>query len=330
MKVFITIDTEEDDWGVYRSTGSTTDNILLLPLLQDLFDRYGAVPTYLINYPVAQDSRARSLLSGFFEKGRCDLGTHCHPWNTPPFEEEIGESASMLCNLPYDLVMKKIETLHEAIRNSFFIEPRCFRAGRWGFGPGAAKAIHHLGYEVDTSVTPFVNWEKQDGPNFSKSPNDAYRFNPDDILSIQTDGPMLEVPPTIGFHQRATKLCSFFYRNILANPLAQWKIIGLLERMNILNFCWLSPELFDSREMIRLAQRHQTRTSFLNMSFHSTSLLPGKSPFVRNAEELGNFLKRIEEFLQFAANQGFIFAPLSDSLKLFPNKSKLLNPAPVS
>jgi hypothetical protein len=318
MVLYITIDVEEDDWGEYRAGGYTTNNIEQIPLLQEIFDRYGAVPTYLISYAVAKDRRAVNILSNIVDQGKGEIGTHCHPWNTPPFEEKLDSYHSMLCNLQTELVEKKIYNLHRGIYSIFKKAPVCFRAGRWGFGPAAAKTIHSLGYEVDTSVTPFVDWTKQGGPNFSKSPYDAYRFNPDDILSIQRDGLLLEVPPTFGFYQKAIKLCGFLYQKIQAGSLARWKLIGLLDRLHILNFRWLSPEFFDGQEMIRLAKSLQKQTSFLNMSFHSTALLPGSSPFVRDGEELRNFLKRIEDFLEFAVNQGYTFVPLSASLKLFP------------
>jgi hypothetical protein len=318
MVLYITIDAEEDDWGEYRTGGCTTNNIEQISLLQKIFDRYGAVPTYLISYAVAKDRRAVDILSNIVDQGKGEIGAHCHPWNTPPFEEKLDSYHSMLCNLHPDLVEKKIYNLHRGICSAFKKAPLCFRAGRWGFGPAAAKAIYSLGYEVDTSVTPFVDWTIQGGPNFSESPHDIYRFNPKDILSMQQDGSLLEVPPTIGFYQRGKKLCSFIRRKILAGHLAQWKLIGLLEWLNIVNFRWLSPELSDDREMIRLASNQSRKISSLNMSFHSTTLLPGASPFVRNEDELRAFLKRIEGFLQFAAKQGFAFAPLSNALKLYP------------
>ena len=55
--------------------------------------------------------------------------------------------------------------------------------------------------------------------------------------------------------------------------------------------------------------------SFLNMTFHSTSLLPGKSPFIRNDHEFHNFFEKIEMFLQFAVDNGLKFSPLSDALE---------------
>lgn len=83
IKVFMTIDTEEDSWGDFRKTHNPVGNVYRIPLLQELFDRYGAVPTYLINWPVVMDEKARDILKKIYDDGRCEIGTHCHPWNTP-------------------------------------------------------------------------------------------------------------------------------------------------------------------------------------------------------------------------------------------------------
>ena len=103
MKLIVTIDTEEDNWGSYNPTGNTVENIGYIRELQELFDKYDVKPTYLLTYPVATDDNSVSLLRGVMERGGCEIGTHCHPWNTPPFKEQTGPKNSMLCNLPSNL-----------------------------------------------------------------------------------------------------------------------------------------------------------------------------------------------------------------------------------
>ena len=99
MKLVITVDTEEDNWGDYRPTGWTLENIARLPALQRLFDDFNAQPTYLITYPVATDENAAAILGELLQAGTCEIGAHCHPWNTPPFEEPNTTVNTMLCNL---------------------------------------------------------------------------------------------------------------------------------------------------------------------------------------------------------------------------------------
>lgn len=316
VKVFITIDTEEDCWGEYSSTHNPVNNIFCLPILQDIFDHYGAVPTYLINYPVVNDRKAVSVLHDIHERGRCEIATHCHPWNTPPFEETINKYNSMICNLPEKLIMNKLEVLHEAIVHRFQVSPICFRSGRYAFSPSVARSIHKLGYRVDTSVTPFLDWSGDNGPSFVDVSAKNYYFDPADILREKGDGQLLEVTPSIGFIQKNEIFCNVIRKLLLRKHVSLLHLQGILDRLRWLNLRWLSPEVCTGSEMVYFSKRLMERGHpFLNMFFHSTNLLPGKSPFVQNQQELDVFLERIETFLQFAVEEGLIFAGLSDSLE---------------
>src|SRR5688500_10239061 len=102
--VFITIDTEEDFWGVFQAENNPVENVSEVPAVQRIFDRFGAIPTYLVNWPVVSDRKAVTVIRRIADDGRCEVGTHCHPWNTPPYEEELGAVNSMLSNLPPSLV----------------------------------------------------------------------------------------------------------------------------------------------------------------------------------------------------------------------------------
>jgi len=314
VRFFITIDTEEDDWGEFRSSGFSVENIGIIPRLQALFDRYGAIPTYLITYPVVTSDAARAVFADILARNRCEIGAHCHPWNTPPFEEEISARHSMICNLPYSTVVKKIAVLQNAITDSFGVAPVCFRSGRWGFGPNVAIAIHKLGFRIDTSVTPFVDWTDDAGPDYRTAPFLSYRFSPSNIQSVAADGGLLEVPATIGFLQQNYELCRrvIKWRRIAS----RLRVMGALEELGLLNLRWLSPELSSGEEMVALAKTALlARASCLNMTFHSTTLLPGKSPYVSTQAALESFLGKIEMVLRFAAHEGLVFSPLSAALE---------------
>lgn len=317
VKVAITIDTEEDLWGEYLPAPSPVKNIEAIPLVQDLFDAYGAAPTYLVNYPVVIDDDASRLLQSILEKGRCELGVHCHPWNTPPYEGERGESTTMLCNLEDRTVRNKMENLHEAFVSRFGMMPLSFRAGRWAFGPVVAKSIESLGFKVDSSVTPLVNWSACGGPDFFDAPRYPYRLSAESVLAAQKESCLLEAPPTTGFFQRNPELCSTVLRHILRGKfIKKLKIIGMLDYGGIINLRWLSPELSSGRDMALLAQRLvDNGATFLNMSFHSSSLLPGKSPFVRDENDLKGFLSRIRRFLELANDAGWKFVRLKDIIR---------------
>ena len=313
MKLVITIDTEEDNWNRYSTTNNPVKNIEYILRLQRLFDQYQVKPTYLISYPVATDERSGEILKEIADQKKCEIGMHCHPWNTPPFEEEISDYNSMLCNLPEALVLKKLTVLHETICEKFNITPVSFRAGRWGFGSAVARAIHKLGYHIDTSVSPFVNWNQYHGPDFRRFRLHPYRFEPDDIAIPEKNGPLLEIPATVGFLQGNYSFCQQCTEYIETNIGKKLRIKGILGRLGLLNKVWLSPELSDAGRMIKLADR-MNKMSYpsLTMSFHSTSLMAGLSPFVKNRDDESLFMQTIETFLIHAVNSGWTGVTLKE------------------
>jgi len=127
----------------------------------------------------------------------------------------------------------------------------------------------------------------------------------------------LEVPPTIGFYQKNFTLCNSVRKRILHSVFEKYHLLGLLDRLHVLNFRWLSPELSTGPEMIRLAKQFvQSGHQLLNVSFHSSSLMPGKGPFVNNQPQLLDFMSRIEIFLKFSTKEGFTFSPLRDAVHI--------------
>jgi hypothetical protein len=315
-KILITIDTEEDLWSKWDRRDNPVENINRIPVLQNIFDEFGAKPLYLINYPVATNNKALKILKKIYEEDRCEIGTHCHPWNTPPFEEKISKVNSMLCNLSYDLLCRKLKLLHKQISSALGYPPVCFRAGRWGFGPNVAKCIDELGYKIDTSISPLCDWSKEHGPDFSEAPTFQYRFNPDNILIHNPEGAILEIPPTIGFFQKNFNRSFRIRKKIINSNLSKFHFIGVFEKLRILNFQWLSPEVSTESQMIRLAKNFiRLGYSHLNMTFHSTSLLPGRTPFVLNEKDLQRFFRKVKNFLIFCKKNGLEFSKVTDLIE---------------
>jgi hypothetical protein len=312
MKLIVTIDTEEDNWGQYDLTDYTLENIEKIDVLQELFDRYGVTPTYLVTYPVATDNGAIYRLRRIMEDGRCEIGTHCHPWNTPPFEEARNDRNSMLCNLAEDLQYKKIGTLHQAITRNFGVVPTSFRAGRWGFGESTACCLSQLGYKVDSSIMAFQNWKVYEGPDYSDLFPRAFTWEKNEGLRIGPYAGLLEMPATAGFTQRNFKLCNQVWQLLGGELPCKLHLRGFLDRLGMLNKIWLSPETSSARQMVKLttSMMHQGY-DIVNMFFHSTALKAGLSSFVKTREDEDRFLRRIEEFLLFTRIAGIESIKLS-------------------
>ena len=318
MKLVVTIDTEEDNWGKFSPTGHTLRNIDRIPGLQEVFDACGVKPTYLITYPVATDPGSIALFRELERSGRCEIGTHCHPWNTPPFEEALSEENSMLCNLSPDLQYRKLRTLHDTIIRNFGLTPRSFRSGRWGYDESVAKNLSLLGYRVDTSITPYTDWKEYHGRDFSEYAPEPFRVTPGNGKTGGAPGhALVEIPATIAYAQKDFFRCNRVHKALSRKPVSRLRLIGILDRLNMLNKIWLSPEQSDGIEMIRLASgliRKNYRV--INMFFHSTTLVAGLTEYVRTPRDEKRFLGRIREFLTFINDAGIESIGLSDALDL--------------
>jgi len=313
MYLAITIDVEEDNWSDYEA-GPVLSNIGRLSELQRLFDVYEVKPTYLITYPVATDKNSISMLRKIMEGGRCEIGAHLHPWNTPPFDEEKTVENTMLCNLEKDLQYRKMESLHERIAENFKFEPVTFRSGRWGFNHAVAENMYRLGYKVDTSISPYVSWEKCHGPDFSDTSPMPQFLKVD--RDKNPDACILEIPATIGFLQGDFELCNSIYKKISGSKLKHFRLRGILDKLGILNRVWLSPEPDNAEKMIQLAVTlMKKKYQILNLFFHSPSLQHGLTHFTRTREDAAELIRRIEKFLIFAKKSNIRSIQLSESMK---------------
>ena len=317
MKLVITIDTEEDNWGVFSTSGHTVENIGKIPALQEIFDAYDVKPTYLVTYPVATDPGSIAIFREIEKSGRCEIGMHCHPWNTPPFDEDLNENNSMLCNLPYDLQYKKMSILNDAIIRNFDLRPVSFRSGRWGFDGHVAMNLCRLGYKIDTSITPFVDWTNYCGPDFSQIQPWPFMISYGKEFGEGLDGGLLEIPASIGYVHGNWTLCNMIFNRLNRKPLSRLKFIGLADRLHLNNRISLTPELSGGKQMIKLASRFmRDGHRIINLFFHSTTLKAGLTSFDEVSKDEKLFLERIKVFLSFTRDSGIESIKLSDALKL--------------
>ena len=303
----VTIDTEEDNWGELNRPSYTVENLTRIPRLQELFQRRGVRATYLISYPVATSRDGIEILGALQRDGLCEIGTHPHPWNTPPLKEERTQVNSYICNLPPALQFEKIKFLTDTITANFGRRPTSYRSGRWGFNDDVAKNLIRLGYAVDTTIFPAWDWSP-DGPDYSAQSLVPYRYR----ASAADSNSLLEVPPTAGFLQGSGAILSSTFHGISSLPLGD-KVLAGLRRMGLLTRVCLSPEIEAAPAMIELATRVIDRGArVVNMFFHSPSLLEARTPFVRTSAELDVFIARIDAFLVYAQRAGLRSVTMSE------------------
>ncbi|MDH3665062.1 MAG: hypothetical protein OEU92_34455, partial [Alphaproteobacteria bacterium] len=293
------IDTEADfDWhGPFSRDDHGTASIRHQQRTQRLFDRHGVKPTYLIDYPVATDPEACDILKGFVDEGRADVGIQLHPWTNPPFDELLSARNSYPSNLPKHLQRAKIETLIEAVRRHLGIEPRVFKAGRYGFNDDTAELLEELGLDIDTSVVPFTDFRPVHGPNFRSAPNRPFWFGRERRL--------LELPVTRNLcGLLGQSLGPAFLPFIQSRAGAACHLPGLLARTNLLDRLTLTPEGMALDELKRLTRTLIGRGErIFTFTFHSPSVASGNTPYVRDERELKAFLRRIEQYLLFFTDE---------------------------
>ena len=99
--LFVVVDTEEQfDWSAPFSRGSTSVTAMRhIGRAQSIFDRFGIKPTYVIDYPVATQPDGFETLGEIWSRQGCQIGSHLHPWVTPPYTEDVNGRNSFTFNL---------------------------------------------------------------------------------------------------------------------------------------------------------------------------------------------------------------------------------------
>jgi hypothetical protein len=295
----VVVDTEEEfDWNEpFDRDARSTRNILQQPLAQAIMDRYGVVPTYVVDYPVADTPEAVSVLRSFLEAGRCEIGAHLHPWVNPPYEESVNTFHSYPGNLAPRLEREKLARLANKIEAAFGNRPTIYKAGRYGLGPDTYQTLQALGFKIDVSVVPHTDFSDQDGPNFIGFPETPFRPTPE----------LTALPLSVHFVGALASQGSKYYKRMMNTGLvAKARIPGIAARLGVLERLRLSPEGHGLEDMIRqthAALKHGKR--YFMLTYHSSSLLPGATGYVRNNSERDEFLSSLDQFLSFFQKECF-------------------------
>ena len=300
----LAIDAEEDfDWDrPVRTIGYSTACMHRIAELREIVGAYALKPTYLLTYPVLDDADAVRMIRRQHERGECEMGIQLHSWVTPPFDEPSTES-SYLGNLDPALEERKLLTLAGRFTEAFGVAPVSFRAGRYGLSRSTADLLEKHGFTVDTSLAPRTDFQPAGGPDFSRYECDPFWFG--------RRRPLLELPLCRSLVGWSGPLAPFLYR-CAAPPFDRW-LGAVLSRSRCAERVTLSPEGNDAAAMRRfLRHRRNAGQSVFSLSFHSSSMLPGRNPYVRSRADLHRFYDRLSAILDAMAHAGFGFASLAD------------------
>ena len=296
-RVLLGVDTEADDqWSAAGRDKLALRNIAELPRLQKLCDQYGVRPTYLVTYEVAKDPESRSVLRGLAREGRCEIGSHHHPWTTPP----PSDGHLFPLNLNLEQFRSQLRALTEAVGEVTGESPVSYRSGRNGFAGSHVEALESEAYTVDSSVDPFFNERTKGGPSFAGARLEPYFVSGEDPRRAGASR-LLEIPVTSALNRRLPHRLEAAY----ADFTPAYTFRRVLRLLRIVRPIWLRPSYSKTEDMLWLADHLlKAKMPVANIIFHSSELIPGGSPYNSTEEDVETFYENLSTLLRFFAERG--------------------------
>jgi hypothetical protein len=296
----VSIDTECDKGKAWRTRKPMSfDGIHdgVLERLQPLFAQYGAKPTYLLSPEVLRDPECVAAFRKI--ESSCELGTHLHGEYAEPGAFEPDVTKDFQRDYDEGVERQKLTYLTDLFIRAFGHQPASFRAGRFGIGKASIGILESLGYTVESSVTPHMDWSSAgaEGLTFVGAPTQPYRPDPEEPARTGS-AKILEVPVTI--KKRLWNGLPFIGRHVEPR--------------------WLRPTRGTSESLVRVAEDEISdarraapgRAVVLNAMFHNVEIVPNASPYAANEEAARAILDRLGALLAFAQRESISVVGLGD------------------
>ena len=291
-KFIITIDTEFDNgWEWKYGDEITTANSKYIPRFQNLCEKYGFIPTYLITYEFAQDKQFVDYMKPKQIEGKCEIGIHPHAWNIPPFVDLAQRTDRepgyvFLKEYPSEIIFQKIKSLKEEYIRQFECEPVSHRAARWGTSKDYFEQLDRNGLLYDCSVTPLMDWSTAPGytansygPNYVNYPRKPY---------IVGDTGVVEIPMTIYKDHR-------FVLNEGGNTSKKRNIKNFIRSVKGKRPMWLRPSGNNIQDLQYVVNRAKnSHDDYLMFMLHSSEMMPGGSPVFDTEEKIEKLYDNLE------------------------------------
>lgn len=296
----VSIDTECDKGPAWRSRRPMTFEGVhsgIVQRLQPLFSSYGAKPTYLVSPEVIRDEKSAEELKAI--GADCELGAHLHGEYAEPGAWEPEVTRDFQRDYEGDVEKRKLTYLTDQFIRAFQHQPLSFRAGRFGIGRRTIGILEELGYGVESSVTPNVDWSDQGSPGLSFAGAPTQPYHPDrDDPGKPGSSPILEIPVTI--------------RRRLLNA-----IPGIGKKLEPR---WLRPTWTSGEALVRLAEDEigearraaPGRAVVINAMLHNTEVIPDASPYANTETDARAILDRLRVLLAYAQRESISVIGLGD------------------
>ena len=286
LRVVISLDVEEEGLfsGSYAATGCGVRNVDLLPKLAPLSAELGFPLTLFCAWTVFDSAPARAVLERMRDTHGAEIGAHLHHWSTPPLEGTAPSGAPVRTHLlPRDLLRRRLRTLLDAGRRFQGAPLTSFRMGRWDLKAEVRPLLGGEGILVDSSVCPLRAFPG--GPDHFLAPADPY-WVPGAPGKPLLEAPITQVPLVPGLPR-------------LWHRLAR-RDQALLDRFHFFGALSANP-FWHGAAAMRLATRLHVRRGgkVLGLFWHSSEMLPGGSPHVRDEDAARAALDKIFSFCRW-------------------------------
>jgi hypothetical protein len=203
----------------------------------------------------------------------------------------MSERNSYPGNLPPELELAKLHNLVQMIRTSFGVVPLFYKAGRYGFGPGTARALAECGIKVDFSILPGADLRWKDGPDFSQLEPVPYWVGEHDVMTAPMTRSTIGLLPSLG---------PWIDRAAHRTGLRALPLRPVLARTRIADTITLTPEGVTTEEQIRLIRALLARgTRQFVLHYHSPSLQAGNTSYTPDEAAVARFVASLDDVCRF-------------------------------
>lgn len=274
-----TVDTEPDDqWAPPLADGTLPPfafaNTRGLDPLVDFFRERGLPVTWMTSWSIVTDEESARVLRSAAANGD-EIAGHLHGWETPPFLEKDRFLRSFIYDYEPDVRLAKHKQLVAAHEAAFGARPVSYRAGRWGVDAQELAHLEELGYTIDSSIPPGIDFRDRRGPDFSSYASDA------------------PVP------WREGKL---------------WEVPASIVRMDG-GLTWIRPLKHPRAELVAATHALLERGApIVNVMFHSSEAFVGTSPISRQPEDVERLYGDLAAIIDAAREHGAVGRTLREAV----------------
>lgn len=294
----LSVDTEEEwDWTEsFPDKQPSVTNIEQLPAFQHVCDGLGIRPTYFVDYAVASNEKSAATFAPIAAQSNVEIGAHLHPWVNPPALPAVNEENSHVVNLPIGLVDAQISQLLDILKQTFDVQPKSFRTGRWGTSGEVLQLLIQHKFEIDSSIQPFYQNEFFTCKGAPVSPYWPNLYSPLES-GVQRD--IFEIPVSVGFNKVDFTKADNLLEKLICPPYSWFRAVGLAWHTKYLRKIHLSPELHKVDDMLLLTDALIRRKEpVLHMFMHSSSLIDNPNSLLGNTNSFEFITQSLRRYIE--------------------------------